>query len=302
MKNDGASEIFCFDEEQLSNTFTDIEVISSAVNSVVLRAKRDGQWWTLKAIAPGSENLEIRQNLQQKEYDIQSSLQHAHIAKAYGLEFLPGYGRCIVLEWVDGMNLRQWLETAKPNKRERKRVMNQLIDAVSYMHANQVVHRDLKPDNVMITRNGENVKLIDFGLADMDQYANLKQPSGTPGYMAPEQNAERDTDCRNDIYSLGCIVKDLHLGRIYDKMAQRCTLPKEDRLSSMSEVKHFLRLRKRWRNAMIIALVLVLVGIAARGYYLLQEYNGRPHYEEVAQFRVANIKYTSWGGFCFCQT
>lgn len=74
MKNDGASEIFCFDEEQLSNTFTDIEVISSAVNSVVLRAKRDGQWWTLKAIAPGSENLEIRQNLQQKEYDIQSSL------------------------------------------------------------------------------------------------------------------------------------------------------------------------------------------------------------------------------------
>lgn len=47
---------------------------------------------------------------------------------------------------------------------------------------------------------------------------------------------------------------------------------------------------------MIIALVLVLVGIAARGYYLLQEYNGRPHYEEVAQFRVANIKYTSWGG------
>ena len=83
---------------------------------------------------------------------------------------------------VDGMNLRQWLETAKPNKRERKRVMNQLIDAVSYMHANQVVHRDLKPDNVMITRNGENVKLIDFGLADMDQYANLKQPSCTPGY------------------------------------------------------------------------------------------------------------------------
>lgn len=296
MKNDGASEIFCFDEEQLSNTFTDIEVISSAVNSVVLRAKRDGQWWTLKAIAPGSENLEIRQNLQQKEYDIQSSLQHAHIAKAYGLEFLPGYGRCIVLEWVDGMNLRQWLETAKPNKRERKRVMNQLIDAVSYMHANQVVHRDLKPDNVMITRNGENVKLIDFGLADRDQYANLKQPSGTPGYMAPEQNAERDTDCRNDIYSLGCIVKDLHLGRIYDKMAQRCTLPKEDRLSSMSEVKHFLRLCKRWRNAMIIALVLVLVGFAARGCYLLQEYNGRPYYEEVAQFRVANIKYTSWGG------
>ena len=90
MKNDGASEIFCFDEEQLSNTFTDIEVISSAVNSVVLRAKRDGQWWTLKAIAPDSEKLEIRQNLQQKEYDIQSSLQHAHIAKAYGLEFLPG--------------------------------------------------------------------------------------------------------------------------------------------------------------------------------------------------------------------
>lgn len=62
MEEYGASEIFCFDEEQLSNTFTDVEVIYSSVNSVVLRAKRNGQWWTLKGIGEGCENLEIRRN------------------------------------------------------------------------------------------------------------------------------------------------------------------------------------------------------------------------------------------------
>lgn len=296
MEEYGASEIFCFDEEQLSNTFTDVEVVYSSVNSVVLRAKRNGQWWTLKGIGEGCENLEIRKNLQQKEYDIQSSLHHTNIAQATGMEMVPGYGRCIVLEWVDGLNLREWLKTQKPNKHERLQVLNQLMDALEYIHDHQVVHRDLKPENVMITRNGDNVKLIDFGLADMDHYANMKQFAGTPGYMAPEQNSEHDTDCRNDIYSLGCIVRDLKLGRIYKQLVKRCLLPKEQRLKCMADVKRFIRNRKRWRNTLIVSLIVALITCTSWGTYMVQEYNGRPRYQEVAQFRVANIQYTSWGG------
>lgn len=145
------------------------------------------------------------------------------------------------MDWVDGLNLRQWLAT-KPRRRERLKVLRQLVDAIEFMHSRQVVHRDLKPENVMITRNGHNVKLIDFGLADTDSYSDFKQPSGTKGYVSPEQRVERTTDCRNDIYSLGCIITDLHLGHFYNALAQRCKAPLKQRLPSIVALR---QLRKR---------------------------------------------------------
>lgn len=295
MANDEDSEIFAFDEEQLSNTFTDIEVLHSGVNFIVLRAKRNGVWWTLKALSKSCQNIEMFRNLQQKEFNIQSSLSSPYIAQAFALEEVEGYGTCIVMEWVDGQNLRQWLAT-NPKRSARIRVLNQLLDAVNHMHKRQVVHRDLKPANIMITRNGSNVKVIDFGLADTDDYANLKLPSGTPGYIAPEQKTETDTDCRNDIYSLGCIIKELKLRRPYDVLAQHCTRPKDRRPGNINEVKHFLTVRHKLRLSVAVIAAFLVVAFAAWGCYQLQEENGRPHYEEEAKFRINNIKYTSWGG------
>ncbi len=295
MENDGTSEIFCFDEEQLSTSYTQFELIYSGPNSQVMRAKRDGQWWTLKCLSQACQGMEVYRNLQQKEFNIQSSLHHPHLAQAFRLEQVEGYGRCLVMEWVDGQNLRQWLAT-HPRKSERRRVLNQLISALGYLHKQQVVHRDLKPENIMVTRNGSNVKIIDFGLADTDYYDDLKQPSGTIGYMAPEQATERTTDCSNDIYSLGCIIADMELGRPYTVLAQRCTLPKEQRLQTIADVEQFLAHRRLLRRLALAFVAVVIVALAAWGIYQVQEYNGRPRYQEVAQFRVANVKYTSWGG------
>lgn len=70
-------------------------------------------------------------------------------------------------EWIDGQTLGEWLHT-KPSKANRERVLNQLMDALEYIHGRQLVHRDLKSDNILITRNGTNVKLIDFGLSLTD--------------------------------------------------------------------------------------------------------------------------------------
>lgn len=295
MENDGASEIFCFDEQQLSHTYTDFEVIYSGPNSLVMRAKREGKWWTLKCVGKGCQNIEMFRQLQQKEFDIQSTLHHPHIAQVFKMELVEGYGQCLVMEWVDGQNLRQWLAT-HPRRSRRLRVFNQLLSALDYLHKHQVVHRDLKPENVMVTHNGENVKLIDFGLADADYYTDLKQPSGTVGYMAPEQAANRITDCSNDIYSLGCLLFDLQLGRLYNVLAKHCTLPKEQRPQTIADVKQFLTRRRRLRNFWLSFAAIVVIGLAAWGVYQVQEYNGRPHYQEVAQFRVVNVKYTSWGG------
>ena len=295
MENDGASEIFCFDEQQLNDTYTNFEVIHSGPNSMVMRAKREGKWWTLKCVGKGCQNIEMFRQLQQKEFDIQSTLHHPHITQAFRMEHVEGYGQCIVMEWVDGQNLRQWL-SSQPRRSERLRVFNQLLSALNYLHKQQIVHRDLKPENVMVTHNGGNVKLIDFGLADTDCYTALKQPSGTIGYMAPEQATNRITDCSNDIYSLGCLITDLQLGRPYSALAKHCTLPKEQRLQNIADVKQFLSHRRRLRNLWLSLTALVIAALTAWGIYQVQEYNGRPHYQEVAQFRVANMMYTSWGG------
>ncbi len=295
MEDINTSELFCIDTEQAESGFTEISVMHRTSSALLLKAKCDGQWRVLKTVRDDCKELDVFRNLQQKECDIQSRLSHPHIAKAFGMEDVKDYGRCIVMEWVDGVNLHEWLKQ-KPSQRERTRVLAQLIDALAYLHGQQVVHRDIKPENVMITRNGHNVKLIDFGLADMDSSSSLKQPSGTRGYISPEQAQQRDTDCRNDIYSLGCLMGDLSLGWSYKRIASHCKRPLNQRYRNMAEVKRALTRRQQWRRGFVVALMLVLLCTGAWGAYLLKKENGRPNYEKVAQFRVANMQYTSWGG------
>ena len=85
----------------------------------------------------------------------------------------------------------------------------------------------------MVTRNGQRLKLIDFGMADTDQHAILKQPAGTIQYMAPEQAQTSVPDIRNDIYSLGIIISQLQLGHGYKKIVERCLKPIGQRYQSV---------------------------------------------------------------------
>lgn len=72
----------------------------------------------------------------------------------------------------------------------------------------------MKPQNIMVTHNGHYLKIIDFGLADTDSHAILKQPASTLKYMAPEQAQHAVPDVRNDIYSLGVILQEMELGGV----------------------------------------------------------------------------------------
>lgn len=296
MMNIEESEIFMGGTPaNMSDAWSEMSVVHQSANSVIVKAKRDGRWWTVKAIPSSHQGMALYSYLQQKEYDILRQFDHPHIVRAHSLERVQGLGSCIVMEWVDGTDLAEWLQT-RPSRAQKLKVLEQLLDTLAYVHSRQVVHRDLKPTNVLITRNGDNVKLIDFGVADADSYSELKQPSGTTGYISPEQLRESETDCRNDIWSLGCLMEDMRLGKFYRSIIDRCKAAPDVRYKDSMEVKQAIaakRRKRRWMVSGIVALVMALIGFII---YEVQEINGRPRYDVVAEFRVANLKFTSWGG------
>lgn len=249
--------------EEVSSRFTNVEVLGTHGHNVLARAKRYGRWFLLKGLSPDVAHEELFRQMLRKELDIMMRLQHPGVAQAIGMEMVERLGECIVMEWVEGSTLKKWLESDTTSS-DRKHVASQLLDAVEHIHAHGIAHRDLKPSNIMITSNGHNVKIIDFGLADTDVHAILKQPAGTEHYMAPEQASTSKPDVRNDIYSLGLVLREMNLGRDYKKPIARCLMPIAERYQSMEEMKADLRRRASRRRTIRIGLVaLALIGVLA---------------------------------------
>ena len=248
--------------EGIEKVFTDVEILSTSEVNVVAKAKRYGRWWLLKGLAKEKAQEAGYQQRLRKEFELLMQLQHQNIVSAIGLESVEDLGECIVMEYVDGMTLKEWLTTS-PSITNKRRIAKELIDAVSYLHSKGIVHRDLKPENILITRNGEYVKLIDFGLADADSYAILKQPAGTAEYMSEEQKVTAVADVRNDIYSLGVIFDKMNIG--YTNIINRCKLPVNKRYQNMSELQKDFNgkstQQKRYIVFGIVLLIVILAGV-----------------------------------------
>jgi tRNA A-37 threonylcarbamoyl transferase component Bud32 len=126
-----------------------------------------------------------------------------------------------VMEYVDGVNLRQLLETGRLTPEEALKIIPQLCDALQYAHEEEIVHRDIKPENILLTKRGR-VKIADFGLAKLlgpmpfpFSLTGSQQVMGTPYYMAPEQmHKSRTVDHRADIYSLGVVFYEMLTGEL----------------------------------------------------------------------------------------
>ena len=150
-----------------SSEWHNIVLIKSHSRTQVYTATRYGRRFVLKSLTPETASLTVYRLQQEQEFQLGVQLVHPNIAATYSLEEIDGVGRCIVQEWIDGVTLGEWLQT-KPSKTSRERVLNQVLDALEYIHGLQLVHHDLKTDNILITRNGANAKLIDFGLSAAD--------------------------------------------------------------------------------------------------------------------------------------
>ena len=236
------------EESRRSEQFSDFTPIPCKGFNLLCKAKRYGRWWVLKGLKESYRQDENYKNLLHKEFDILISLQHPYIVSAYSMEEIPEMGTCIVMEWIDGITLEHW----SGRKTEGEDIFLQLLDAVHYIHAKQIVHRDLKPSNIMITHNGNHVKLIDFGLSDTDDFAILKQPAGTPGYISPEQIVSQQPDIRNDIFSIGCILEKILPGKPYTAIIKRCKAPIAQRYANVDELRADFMARRGSKKTDII--------------------------------------------------
>jgi serine/threonine-protein kinase len=126
-----------------------------------------------------------------------------------------------VMEWIDGQPITRAVTDLAPGVRDRARLFVRICEAVHSAHQRLVVHRDLKPDNVLMTRDG-NVKVLDFGIAkwltedeDDAQAAFTRHGEGllTPQYAAPEQYLDQPVTTATDIYALGLLLYELLVGR-----------------------------------------------------------------------------------------
>lgn len=247
------------DLPQISSGFTDRELIAEHGCYIIVKAKHLGKWFKLKALSSEYASEPMYRELLRKEFELGFPLEHPGIVRTYDLVEDPELGECIVQEYVQGSRLDLWLPDA--GKNARRRAVDQIVDALAYMHSAGVVHRDLKPSNILMTDNGANVKIIDFGLSDADRFAILKQPAGTLGFSSPEQmEATGSADIRSDIYSFGRVLSLFNLGGAYSRIARKASsADPSKRYANMEEIRAELRRRKRtpyWTAAAILILAL----------------------------------------------
>lgn len=244
--------------ENISDVFTSYSEIPSEGFNCLYKAQRYGKWFVLKGLKPEYRGQAIYVELLTKEFELGMKMDHPHVAYTFAKEIDPVAGPCIVMEYVDGVTLREFLAT-KPSAKLRRKVVTELLEAMAYYHSLQIIHRDFKPDNILITRNGNNVKIIDFGLADSDYHGILKQPAGSNKYAAPEQVAGNvPLDLRADLYAFGIVLGQIFPHR-YNGIFSKCTRQNRDqRFSSAGEILQRLQ-RRRVLVPVLVATVMFLL-------------------------------------------
>ena len=146
-----------------------------------------------------------------------SLLNHPNIVKVYDVSVNDDL-QYIVMEYVDGMTLREYLNErgGKLTSRETVHFISRILKALEHAHANGVVHRDIKPQNIMLLDNGQ-LRMMDFGIARISRAENQLsggKAMGSVHYISPEQAKGDETDCTSDIYSVGVILFEMLCGKL----------------------------------------------------------------------------------------
>ncbi|MCA9297745.1 MAG: serine/threonine protein kinase, partial [Phycisphaerales bacterium] len=195
-----------------------------------------------KVIRPGMDSSQVVRRFEAERQAL-ALMNHDHVAKVFDAGTTPRGRPYVVMEYVDGRPLTRHCDEDSLSIDDRLRLFIEVCDAIQHAHAKGIVHRDIKPNNVLVREDGV-VKVIDFGIAkaleqkltDETIATGPGQLIGTPEYMSPEQVDlhATDVDTRSDVYALGVLLYELLTG----------TLPFDAeslRVASLAEIQRIIR-------------------------------------------------------------
>ena len=220
--------------EQIAPHFPQLEILECLGRGgmgVVYKARQKtlNRLVALKLLAPERVNDTKFAERFTREAQALAALNHPNIVTIYDFGQAGGF-YYLLMEFVDGLNLRQLLRARKFTPEEALAIVPPLCDALQFAHDRGIVHRDIKPENLLLDKTGR-VKVADFGIAKMLGTINGNQGGepappenatqntvGTPGYSAPEQKTDPSrVDSRADIYSLGVVFYEMLTGELPGK-------------------------------------------------------------------------------------
>ena len=174
----------------------------------------DGRTVAVKQILPHAASDPEFAKRFGREAEIHRSLSHPNVLQLHAFDLAPS-GPWLAMELVDGGSLHQLLGTVGPLPPELALlVARDVVRGLGHAHANGIVHRDVKPHNVLITRSGQ-VKLADFGISRTDEMTRMTATGeliGTPAYMSPEQALGKTIDGRTDLWAVGVMLHEMLVG------------------------------------------------------------------------------------------
>lgn len=142
-----------------------------------------------------------------------AKLNHTNIVGVYDFGMTPGGHLYLVMEWIEGRSLHDLIHKTTLPLRKATNLAMQLCEALSFAHEHGIIHRDIKPGNIMVN-DADHVKVADFGLARPPNEAEEDNPMGTPDYAAPEIRGGSVTDHRVDIFAAGVVLYEMLTGRV----------------------------------------------------------------------------------------
>ena len=204
--------------KMLDNRYEIIELIGSGGMANVYRAKchRLNRMVAIKILKTDmAENEEIRRRFRDESQAV-AQLSHPNIVSIYDVS-TSGDTEYIVMELIDGITLKQYMaRRGEMDWRESLHFIIQIMRALEHAHSRGIVHRDIKPHNVMVLKDG-SVKVMDFGIAKFAREQGktaTDQAIGTVHYISPEQARGDVTDAKSDVYSVGVMLYEMLTGRL----------------------------------------------------------------------------------------
>ena len=162
------------DPQPVVNGYHDPILLIVTAYASLYRITRSGRYFLIKTTKDNSPQARA---MLRREYELSIGCDHPHLVHVYLFEEESPVGPGIVMEYIEGRTLNRFL-AENPAPAVRRRIFEELLSVVDYLHKRGIVHNDLKPENILISRNGDRLKLIDFGLSDND--AQLLRTPGAP--------------------------------------------------------------------------------------------------------------------------